>query len=174
MNSTKLVTIWSYKCPRMQFFGTLTTRKCENDQQGECQSACIGHTSFSIATAPAYIRLNVETEKTSIVSLSEAKDHSWVASHSCILKAIETITIRYPHFDLFGPLSIHLWSDFCGTQLRFRFVFQLTTLFPSRINVIRYYNECHHGKGSMDGIGGCIKGAIYRAVMAEKLLYTHH
>ena len=30
----------------------------ENKQQGECQSAYFGHTSFSIFTAAAYIRLN--------------------------------------------------------------------------------------------------------------------
>ena len=87
-------------------------------------------------------------------------------------KVIETITIRYPHLDQFGFLGIHLWSDGCSRQFRSRFAFQLTTLFSSRVNVIRYYNECHHGKDFIDVIGGCIKNAAYRAVMAERLLHT--
>ena len=69
-------------------------------------------------------------------------------------KAIDTITIRYPHCDQCCSLSIHLWSDGCTAKFQSQFVFQLvTTLFPSRINVIRYYNKRHHGKDPMDGIG---------------------
>ena len=151
MKSTKFRTIWSYKCSRMQFLRTLTTRKIMR---------------------PSMISVNGKTEKISIVSVSNAKDHSRIVSHSCILKGIKTITIRYPKLDQFGSLGIHLWSDGCSAQFWSRFVFQLTTLFPSRINVIRFYNDRHHGKGPVDDIGGCIKNAVYRAVMAEKLLYT--
>ena len=86
----------------------------------------------------------------------------------------KAITIRYPHLHQFGSLGIHLWSDGCSAQFRSRFVFQLTKFFPSRINVIRYFNERHHEKDPMDVIGGCIKNAVSRAVMAEKFLCTHH
>ena len=41
-------------------------------------------------------------------------------------------------------------------------------MFHERFNVTRYYNERHHGKGPMDGLGGCIKNIVYRAVMAGK------
>ena len=61
----------------------------ENKQQGECQSAYFGYTSFTILTAAAYIRLKI-----SIVSVCKSKDHSRIASYSCILKAIKVITIR--------------------------------------------------------------------------------
>ena len=66
-----------------------------------------------------------------------------------------------------GGVTIHLWSDGCAAQFRSRFVFRLTTLFPENYTVIRYYNERHHGKGPMDGIGGCIKNKVYRAVLSE-------
>ena len=146
----------------------------ENKQQGECHSAYFGRTSFSIFTAAAYIRFKEKTEEIRIVRASEAKDHFRIASHSCILKAVEMITIRYPHLGQFGSLYIHLWSDGYSVQFRYRFVFQLTTLFPSRTNVNRYYKECQDGKGSVDSIGGSIKSAFYRAVRAEKLLYAHY
>ena len=112
----------------------------KNKEQGECQSAYFGQTSLSVFTAAAYIRLNGKTEKINIVSVSEAKDHSWIAFLSFILKAIETIYIRYPHLDQFVSLGIHLWSDGCSVQFRSWFVFQLTKLFPNQIIVIRYYN----------------------------------
>ena len=141
----------------------------ENKQQGECQSAYFGHTSSSIFTAAAYIRLNEKTEKISIVSVSEAKDHLRIASHSFILKSIEMIAIRYPHLDQFGSLGIRYWSDGCSAQFRFQFAFQLTTHFPSRINVIRYYNERHHGKCPIDSIGGYIKSTVYN-IDGEKIV----
>ena len=33
-----------------------------------------------------------------------------------------------------------------------------------------HYNEAHHGKGPMDGIGGTIKNVVYRRVMAGDLV----
>ena len=114
--------------------------------------------------------MNGKTKRINIVILPNAKNHSRIAAHSYILKAIETVIIRYPHLDQFGSIDIHLWSDGCSTPNRFRFVFQLTTFFPSWLNLIRYYNEHYHGKEPMVGIGECIKSTAYRAVMAEKIV----
>ena len=47
-------------------------------------------------------------------------------------------------------------------------MFVLTSLFPESFNVTRYYNERHHGKGPINGIGGCVKNVVYRAVMARR------
>ena len=33
-----------------------------------------------------------------------------------------------------------------------------------------HYNEAHHGKGPMDGIGGTIKNMIFRQVKAGKVI----
>ena len=79
----------------------------ENKQQGECQSAYFRHTSFSIFNAAAYVRLKEKTKKINIVSVSKAKDHSRIASHSCILKSIEAITIRCP----FGSIWFSRYSS---------------------------------------------------------------
>ena len=61
-------------------------------------------------------------------------------------------------------------SDGCASQFRSRFVFHLTLFFPESYQVIRYCNERHQGKGPMDGIGGCVKSMVFRAVLSEKVV----
>lgn len=36
------------------------------------------------------------------------------------------------------------------------------------LSVSREYNERHHGKGPMDGVGGTVKHKVFRAVMSNK------
>ena len=49
--------------------------------------------------------------------------------------------------------KIYIWSDGCAAQFRSRYVFALLChLFPSK-HLEWHYNEAHHGKGPMDGIG---------------------
>ena len=38
-----------------------------------------------------------------------------------------------------------------------------------QVNLFWYYNEKHHGKGSMDGIAGTIKHQVFRDVKFEKV-----
>ena len=97
----------------------------------------------------------VDIENFAIVS--EAKDHSRIAAHTCINKVIELMIEKHCHLKNFQNLDLHIWSDGCSAQFRSKHVFALTSQFPSNFNVTRYYNERHYGKGPMDGIGGCIK-----------------
>ena len=53
---------------------------------------------------------------------------------------------------------------------RSRFVFHLAFFSPESYQVIRYYNERHHRKVPMDGIGGCVKNIRFRVVLSEKVL----
>ena len=144
----------------------------ENKQQDECQSAYFGHTQFSIFTAAAYIRYQGELVKESVVIVSEAKDHSRIAAHTCIQRVVDELISIHVHLQEFPSVDLHIWSDGCSAQFRSKFVFCLTSVFPERFNVTRYYNERHHGKGPMDGIGGCVKNVVYRAVMAGREVIT--
>ena len=137
-----------------------------NKQQDECQSAYLGHTMFSLFTAAVYIRHEESLINENFVIVSEAKDHSRIAAHTCINKVIELMIEKHFHLKDFQNLDLHIWSDGCSVQFRSKYVFALTSLFPSNFNVTRYYNERYHGKGPMDGIGGCVKNVVYRAVMA--------
>ena len=144
----------------------------ENKQQGEGQSTYFGDTSFNLFTGAAYIRKNNNLENLSLVIVTNAKDHCRIAAHPCIMKAIDMVNGNFIHLKTFENVNIHIRSDWCGAQFRLRYVnvFKLTTIFPTKYNVVRYYNERHHGKGPMDGIGGCVKNAVYRAVMSNRVI----
>ena len=64
-----------------------------------------------------------------------------------------------------------LWSDGSDAQFRSRFIFQLVagTLFLNK-SLCWYYNERHHGKGPMDGVGGTIKNVIFRKVKLGQIV----
>jgi len=72
--------------------------------------------------------------------------------------------------DLPLNVTLHIWSDGCAAQFRSRFVFRLLCDFGKSVKLSWYYNEGHHGKGPMDGVGGIIKNLVYRDVMSNKCL----
>ena len=140
----------------------------ENKQQDECQSAYFDHTTFSLFTAAVYTRHEESLINENFVIASKPKDHSRIAAHTCINKVIELMIEKHCHMKDFQNLDLHIWRDGCSAQFRSKYVFALTFLFPSNFKVTRYDNERHHGKGPMDGIGGCVKNVAYRAVMAGR------
>ena len=107
-------------------------------------------------------------EKHSIAIVTEKKIIHIITSHSCILKVIEEIKKLHPYLP--EKIAVHLWTDGCASQFRSKFVFKLTTMFPKNYSVIRYYNERHHDKGPMDGVGGCVKNVVFRHVRSGKIV----
>ena len=67
--------------------------------------------------------------------------------------------------------NIKIWSDGCAAQFRSKFVFYLVaeTLLPTK-NISWNYNEPHHGKGPMDGLGGTLKRKVFNAVKSGKVV----
>ena len=66
--------------------------------------------------------------------------------------------------------KVILWSDGCAAQFRSRFVFKLLSNYRSDLSIEWHYNEAHHGKGPMDGIGGTIKNVVFRQVKCGKII----
>ena len=102
-------------------------------------------------------------EKNSLVKrpvcvVSESKDHSRAAALTCIDFVVKEIEKRIP------LTKVILWIDGCAAQFRSRFVFKLLADYRPDIQVEWNYNEAHHGKGPMDGIGGTVKNVVYRQV----------
>ena len=58
--------------------------------------------------------------------------------------------------------------DRCAAQFRSRYVFTLLSTFDTSVNLTWCYNERHHCKGPMKGIGGTLKNSVYRDVISEK------
>ena len=141
----------------------------ENKQQGECQSAYFGHTSFSIFTGAAYVHSNDKLEKMCLVIVSEAKDHSRIAAHSCIVKSIEAMIDKYTHLKALNNLNIRLWSDGCSAQFRFRYVFHLTTLFPSVITLYAITMNATTARSQCTASGGVSRTQFIELLCPRKL-----
>ena len=138
-----------------------------NIQQGEIQSAYFGHDSFSIFTACFCLRKDGDLINENITIISEASDHSRIPAFTCINKVFDFVREKHN----FPPeVTLHIWSDGYAGQFRSRYDFALVSQIDSKVEVNWYYNEKHHGKGSMDGIGGTIKNKLYRNVMSNKCL----
>ena len=138
-----------------------------NKDQQEIQSAYFGHNTFSIFTACAYYRTTdgIVGNK-NITVTSNATDHSRIASHTCTMKVIEelgkTVQIK----------KLNVWSDGCAAQFRSRFVFDLISRIDRKYEIAWFYNERHHGKGPMDGVGGTLKNKVFRDVKSGKIQIT--
>ena len=140
-----------------------------NKQQWEIQSAYFGHASFSIFTACCYFKDESNAiNKEAITVTSETSDHSRSASVSCLQKVIHFVREKYTHLPL--KLNVIVWSDGCTAQFRSQYVFFLLSKFEASINLSWFYNQRHHGKGPMDGIGGTFKNAAYRDIKSGKAI----
>ena len=66
--------------------------------------------------------------------------------------------VKNKYLEILGEnIAVHIWSDGCASQFKSRYVFSLMSNFDPSYDVTWYYNERHHGKGPMDGLGGTIK-----------------
>ena len=136
-----------------------------NAQQDEIQSAYFGQQSFSIFTSCSYYRDQEELKKFPMAVISESNDHSRIAAFSCVTSIFKELK------KLVGPIDrVIMWSDGCASQFRSKFVFALLTSFENEIDLEWHYNEAHHGKGPMDGVGGTIKRVVYGLVKSRKVI----
>ena len=67
--------------------------------------------------------------------------------------------------------NLYVWCDGMGAQLRSWFVFQILagTILPNN-SLMWLYNERHHGKDPMDGVGGTVKNLIFRKVKSGQVV----
>ena len=63
-------------------------------------------------------------------------------------------------------------SDGCASQFRSRFVFSFLSHFHLENEIEWHFNEAHHGKGPMDGVGGSIKNKAFREIKSFCLTKT--
>ena len=86
---------------------------------------------------------------------------------SCLKKVIDTIETECGK----SLTNAILWSNGMGTQFRSRFTFQLfaVTLFLNK-SLHWFYNERHHGKDPMDGVGGTIKNVTFQKVKSGQIV----
>ena len=138
----------------------------KNAEQNKIQSAYFGHSYVSIFTACCQYRTEEGQLMTHPVTItSESSDHSRITAFSCVNKILKVMEERI------NPIKkVIAWSDGMGAQFRYRFVLMLLSSIDQAIDVEQHYNEAHHGKGFMDGVGGTIKNLVFCAVKSGKVL----
>jgi len=137
----------------------------KNKQQNEIQSAYFGQSSFSLFTACVYHNDdNGNLVKRPICVVSESNDHSRAAALTCVDIVVKEVE-KHVHLS-----KLILWSDGCASQFRSRFVFKLLAHYRPELQIGWHYNEVHHGKGPMDGIGGTLKNVVYRQVKSDRVM----
>ena len=137
----------------------------KNKQQDETQSTYFGQSSFSLFTATVY-HLNSDRNlvKRPVAVVSESSSHLRIAALTCIDFVIKEVE---RHTDL---TKIIMWSDGFAAQFRSRFVFKLLANYRRDLQLEWNYNEAHHGKGPMDGIGGTMKNVVFRQVKSGRVI----
>ena len=103
-----------------------------------------------------------------IVIITPDKDHSHVATYHLNSYLLETIKTFIPNIE-----KVLFWSNGCVSQFKSCYVFQDTAHLDSSITIDWNYFESHHGKGAVDGIGGCIKQKVFKYVKSLKVILSN-
>lgn len=136
----------------------------DNKQQHAIQSAYFGYQSFSIYTVCAYVRENNQTVCHSYALINETTDHNAASVFRLNSFLIALLKEKFS-FD-----TIHFFSDGCAAQFRSKHVFLYLAQYDPSIKLFWHYFESSHGKGPVDGVGGTVKGAVYRKVMSKQVV----
>lgn len=113
----------------------------------------------SIHTVVIYYKKKEELEKKCFSTISSETNHGPPAIVSHLKPVLNYVKENLPHVN-----TIHFLSDGPSTQYRsknffFVIVNNLPNIFkPEHVNLISWnYSESGHGKGAVDGLGGCLK-----------------
>ena len=141
-----------------------------NKQQDEIKSAYYGHEQFTIYTVCVYsTERDIVSNKTKVV----VNNLAFVTPdnvHSCEVTFVLNKTILLNMKSLKTFTKVIFWSDGCSAQFRSQFAFQLLTQFDKELSIEWHFFEANHGKGAVDGIGGTVKHAVFRKVLAKQVL----
>ena len=141
-----------------------------NKDQGQVQSAYFGQKPFSIFTACCYPKVDGVILNENVTATSDNNDHSRNAAMSCWKKVLSDVREKY-HLE--ESLILRFWSDGCSGQSCSRFPFFLLLRFELEQTIFWYYNEHHHGKGPMGGVGGTMKHRVFRGVISSNVSITN-
>ena len=136
----------------------------KNKQQNEIKAAYYGQGQFTLYTVVMYMKVNGETKYRSFRLVTEENDHSCNVSFALnnflvnMLKAEQWITV------------VKFWSDGCASQFRSQFAFYMLSKLDRNISIEWHFFESNHGKGSVDGIDGTIKHAVFHKVLTKQVV----
>ena len=108
-----------------------------------------------------YFNVQGKIKNDNVIVVTERSDHGRVGSMSFLQKVVHEIESKHSKCHE----NLHVWSDGIGAQFRSRFVFQILAgiILPNK-SLMWLYNEHHHGKDQMDGVGRTVKNVIFSKV----------
>ena len=121
------------------------------------QSPYFAYQQFSFYTVAAYHKEGIEK----MAIITPDKDHS----HAVILNKLKekVSSLRKETF----------WSDGCSSQFKCQHVFLDLTDLDRDIGLEWICFESNHGKGAIDGIGGCVKQNVLKHVRSFKVVLSN-
>ena len=66
-------------------------------------------------------------------------------------------------------ISLKQLIVWCAAQFRSKFVFMFLSGYHLSVILEWHWNEAHHGKVSMDGVGGTVKNVVFGQIKAVKV-----
>ena len=133
-----------------------------NQDQNQIRRAYFRQNCFLIFMGCFYLTTDGVLVNENKTVTSEASDHSRITALFCWLSVLSVIKEKYQNLP--DSLVLHIWSNGCAGQCRWRFVFSLLSQFAINHKLLWYYNEQHHGKGPMDSICDTIKRRVFHDV----------
>jgi hypothetical protein len=129
-------------------------------EQNEIQSGYWSHKQCTLFTAFAWINPGVTK---SIVLVSDNLDHGKVSVFCYMDTIFKALKADYPEIE-----EINVFSDGAGSQFKQCFLFSTLYLYEKNhsVQVVWNYFATSHGKGVVDGIGGSVKGYVYRRILS--------
>ena len=114
------------------------------------QSAYCGNQCFSIFTACCYFNVDGKIKNSNVIVVTERSDHDRAASMSCFKKVVSKIESKHGK---------------CYENSRFVFKLLAGTVLPNK-SLMWFYNDRHHEKAPINGVGGTVKNVVFRKVKA--------
>ena len=96
--------------------------------------------------------------------ISEYSNHSPIAAFTCTKAIVNELKKRMKD----SLKKFIWWSDGCSSQFNSKYIFALMTHFDKSVQLKWHYNETHHRKGPMDGVGRTIKRVVFGLVKLNK------
>lgn len=129
--------------------------------QNEIQSAHWANSQCTLFTGYSWIK---EKEGKSYVLVSECLDHSKISIFSYMMIILKDLKNSFPDIE-----EVAIFSDGVSSQFKQRFLFSNLYLFEKLCNLKLTWNyfATSHGKGTVDGIGGAVKGSVWRRILAN-------
>lgn len=132
--------------------------------QNEIQSAHWANSQCTLFTGYAWVN---DKEGKSYVLVSNCLDHGKTSVYTYMNILLKDLKISYPEIE-----EVQVFSDGASSQFKQKYLFSNLILLEKSclVKLTWNYFATSHGKGTVDGIGGAVKGSVWRRMIANDII----